>query len=143
MMTVERYILIVLMLIALGLGAIVLIPSAHAQVAACSDPIKLSWVPNTEEDMDVYRLYWGVSPDVSNAGNPVTAINHIGSIVNENGVSISRYQAMLDLPEAEVFFGLTAVDKAGNESVMSDVVSCVHDTVPGIPQQFQFIISTP
>jgi hypothetical protein len=84
--------------------------------------VRLIWNPNTEPDLDGYRVWW--SPDAEGPYEMIatTSINRFVDRDVENGVTY--------------FYAVTAVDLAGNESELSHEM--VHDTPR--PEGFNLVL---
>ena len=82
--------------------------------------LSLAWNPNTEDDLDGYRLYYGTTSRFQGSYTDVAVIN------DETATTFQ----LSDLSAGTYYFSLTAFDKAGNESGFSIEVSAV---VPGEP----------
>lgn len=77
-------------------------------VPSFSKDVVLAWDPNTEEDLEGYRLYWG------------TASGVYDSFVNVGNVTTYT----LNLSEGTLYYiALTAYDEAQNESGYSNEVT--------------------
>lgn len=83
---------------------------------------RFSWLPNTEQDLAGYRIYYGSSSrqysETVDVGLPEPG---------EDG----RIHYTMTVPDGTTYFAATAYDTAGNESDYSDEVS--FDPPPGPP----------
>lgn len=111
-----------------------LIGPAHAQevippIADCGLHPTITWDANKEPDMSVYHIYSALTPNVMEADTTPQVVSHLGKNipVNSTGENIHTHDLFI-MPEGPLYFGVTAVDKAGNESDLSTVVGCMVKT---------------
>ncbi len=96
----------------LGMLSMIVFLGAQAGFAAT---VNLAWDPNTESDLDGYRVHYGTTSRSEGVYGNVAQ-------VDDEGVS----SVQIDLPEdGTYYFSLTAFDSAGNESGFSNEVSAV------------------
>ena len=104
-------------ILSLVLASGILLSVVHLAEA---DTVTLGWDPNTEADLDGYKLYYGNSP---RSQNPYT------ETVPINDKNATTWQ--ITLPTGVYYFALKAVDLAGNESGFSnEVMADISDPVP-------------
>jgi hypothetical protein len=78
--------------------------------------VRVSWDPNTEEDLDGYRVYYGVSS---------------GNYDNCEAVGKDKTDITLNLTSGvRYYFAVTAVDNSGNESSSYEISYDVPYNVP-------------
>ena len=101
-------------------------PRFYSSVAIAGGGVKLDWTPDPGEIPARYQLYRSAAPFTTTAGGtPV-----LGTLTS------TSYS---DLPPADgsYYYGITAFDPSGNESVLSPTVSAVSDrSAPSAAVQF-------
>ena len=88
--------------------------------------VTVQWNPNSESDLNGYKLYYGDSP--RSQGPYSQTVN----VSDKTAVS-----ANLSLVPGVYYFALTAIDTDGNESELSDEVMAevIVPAIPGKPGQ--------
>lgn len=102
--------------------ALILITLIFLAITAQAATIRVSWDPNTEDDLAGYKVYYG------------TASGQYGAPVDVGLVTTFDVLGIDD--ETEYFVAVTAYDLSGNESDFSDEVSIIIGdlTPPGPPK---------
>ena len=115
---------------ALGLSACSS-PSPEQGRPKLTDQVELSWEPPAAradgtgiapEDLGGYKIYYGTSPDSMN------------KVIEIEGGGKTKY-VIDDLPPHTYYFAITAYDRAGKESTISEVVSKTIAPSRGSPQK--------
>jgi hypothetical protein len=94
--------------------ALILGSTLVAFSVATAGSAKVSWDPNTEEDLSGYKIYYGLG---SKSYSDVVDVGNVTSITL-NALDVDR----------TYYFSVTAYDLAGNESVFSEEVSATITT---------------
>lgn len=118
---------------------------AQSALPTCHEDSALMWSMNTEDDMDRYFVYGSNTPitvETATHDMILQEVTHDTSQVevDQEGKSVIRKQLMASLSEGPKYFRVSAVDKAGNESPLSDEVSCQYDKRPSTPQGVTIIL---
>lgn len=112
---------------------------AQTPLQKCGVGSGLAWTLNAEPDMDLYRVRYSDAANVSIGGVGVQSFDVIhdptAAIPDPNDATkrITKAVFPVSLPEGPNYFMVTAVDKAGNESIPSNEVACDFDKAPGAP----------
>ncbi|MCB9310585.1 MAG: hypothetical protein H6567_11060 [Lewinellaceae bacterium] len=107
------------------------VPTGLQAVIGADKAVRLTWTPNTEDDLKGYYLYYahGVSGDVF-------------QMTSEPCTDSYYYTKSLDgFLLDDIYYGIVAVDKRGNQSAVSPLVHVTipDDTPPAIPILAQVI----
>ena len=81
--------------------------------------VELSWIPNTEADIDFYKIYRGTSPDNLIS---IATTTHIETTTN------TWFDGETDL-ENFIYYAVSAVNTSGREGSKSDVIN-IQDLTP-------------
>jgi hypothetical protein len=84
---------------------------------------KVTWQASDSEDVIGYKLYWSKSNEVD-YGSRFIKVGNVTEIVLPDDVTLS---------EGPVMFGVTALDRDGNESDMALIPAPYHVHVPSPP----------
>jgi len=101
----------------------------------CNEKSGLAWKYNSEPDMEKYTLYYGPNGGIIKGGTGVGTIDipHDPSTAIDNGDGTFTVVHKIALPEGDTFFAISASDKSGNESPLSNEVGCKIDGTPLTP----------
>ena len=101
----------------------------------CNEKSGLAWDMNTEADMDKYTLYYGPESGIAMGGAGVQTedIPHDPSTAVDNGDGTFSMVHKLTLGEGDTFMAITASDKSGNETGLSNEVGCKINMTPATP----------
>ena len=94
---------------------------------------------NAETDMDHYNLYssnFPLDPTIDNSSLILLQVPHPAP-----GATEVIHPLNSTLSDGDKYFRVTAVDKALNESPMSNEVGCLYDKIPSAPVNIQIILS--
>jgi len=126
---------------------------AHTPLPLCGVNPQITWNANTEKDMAFYAVYTHITTDVLHTDAQRFTVPHDGETLlfeRAKGFPSDISQVVMYdhvpivLNEGSAYFGVTAVDQAGNESEVSDVIGCqvVHpDPQLGPPTRFRIGIT--
>lgn len=89
----------------------------------------LYWQANTEPDMDHYTVYYRQTSNIVKGDTDLITME----IPHTSPVGLVSLLKIGGLEDGPWYFRLTASDKTGNESEMSNEVGCFMDRVPAIP----------
>jgi hypothetical protein len=101
----------------------------------CNDESALTWVMNTETDMDHYTVYSSNSPITTT--DPTQILITIPQPGVGEDVSHPLNSTLADGPK---YFRVTASDASGNESPLSNEAGCMYDKIPAAPGQVQILL---
>jgi hypothetical protein len=118
-------------LLSVFVSLLFLLPSGIMAVPNQTTNMQVQWTPNTESDLDGYRLYYNTSAnglvDAEGGLLPTTRMaqtTRTFQLLNDLGLSEG----------VEYVFGLTAFDTSNNESGLSVTVLWTYDGIsPAIP----------
>lgn len=85
---------------------------SHAYGIRPDTQVELQWDANKEEDVILYRLYYGV--DHKDLNNTIDITGR-----TTTSIVVSNLE-----PNTTYYFALTAIDKAGQESIRSGEIAC-------------------
>jgi hypothetical protein len=101
----------------------------------CNDESALTWVMNTESDMDHYTVYSSNSPiTVIDPTQILLTVPHPGT-----GTDVT-HPLNSTLSDGPKYFRVTASDAVGNESPLSNEAGCMYDKIPSEPGQVQILL---
>lgn len=103
-------------------------PPLQAQtIPTCSParPCQMTWTPNSESDMQEYRVFLSTTAGAYDLARPTATIPH----PNASSTTVN----LGTLTDGVYFLAVTAVDQAGNMSARSNEVSFRFDGPPGAP----------
>ena len=102
-------------------------PPTSDQSIPARTQVSLAWDPNTETDIEGYKVYYGTTP---------------GAYANWTETSENKVTVELTEPSKTYYFVVTANNKAGLESLPSNEVSSPSGAVkaPGAPTNVIVII---
>lgn len=101
----------------------------------CNQKSKLQFDMNSETDMASYNVYYKPAAGVTNADPVLANIVHDTTTVttDTSGQQVITSNVFAPLVEGDVYFAVSALDKTGNESILSTEIGCKYDTIPGQP----------
>jgi hypothetical protein len=129
------------------LFVLLLAPAAWGQATqdptntTCNESSRLAWNMNTESDLDKYTLYYSNS-NIEDSDTGKIAVTGQEDIQHDPTNTTGQVEHTLTLTqEGATWFRLTASDKTGNESPMSNEIGCTLDFKPGVPSiSLKFVI---
>ena len=123
------------------------VPTAQAQTALpiCHQKSALLWEMNEEADMLKYVIYVSNNPidvEVDNAALALMEVAHDPATAVDDGAgNLTIKEAMtFTLSEGDKYFRVSAIDKVGNESGMSNEASCTYDKIPNTPRGVNVVL---
>jgi hypothetical protein len=129
-------------IMALCLMASCVVTEATAQQTplntVCNEKSGLTWELNLELDMDFYSVYVANNPNIATANPPVNALVTVihdltKAVIDANGNKVLQYDLDVTMAEGDKYFAITASDKSGNMSGLSNEIGCEYNTTPGAP----------
>ena len=98
-------------------------------IVALADNGILTWTANTEADLAGYRIYY--APQSCTASGPLAPLM-VGGVPVQVGKVVTYTHVNLPVLDGTLCWEITAVDTAGNESLRSNRVSKVVNSIPPI-----------